>query len=145
MGELLPADAFDHMDVGGRAMSGTIAKIELVLGDGLNDLFKRTLVAIRLLADAWVIGFLQLFNQSLQDGVTRCITNIANICATFPAYCQETLAMVVFSYGNRWFIDARNIIANRYGWRFDYWPKFLRSSPSRYSNVNCVVDQFQTL
>jgi hypothetical protein len=40
MGELLPADAFDHMDVGGRAMSGTIAEIELVVGDGLYDFGK---------------------------------------------------------------------------------------------------------
>ena len=48
MGELLPADAFDHMDVGGRDISGTIAEIELVR-DGIDDFLHRALADNRFL------------------------------------------------------------------------------------------------
>ena len=55
MCELLPADALDHKDVGGRAMSGTIAEIELIVWDGLDDFLYRALVEIPL-PFGWTTG-----------------------------------------------------------------------------------------
>ena len=65
MGELLPTDAFDHMDVGGRAMSGTIAEIEFVVRDGLDDFLHRALADSRFLHD---LHFPHIWTHSgLQD------------------------------------------------------------------------------